>query len=554
MGIPAYYRTLCNTIPSLLSKNLAKKVGSLWLDFNCIVYHCIRRPGTPEYPGEESRVLWENELIRIIVKYCKKLVIESGLEIGGSVFLGIDGVVPMAKMRQQRKRRFKSAWLADHEIALGKPAKERWDTNSITPGTEFMERLGDALKAEKIWQVSCADEPGEGEQKVFDLLRKNGAGGKPIAIYGLDADLIVMSLFQQRTQEEDIYLFREHTEFGLAAHVACAAAAAEEEYRFLDIRALSDIMCKDKEDPSSYIADYCATMMLLGNDFIPHSIWFTIKDSGHTILEELIKKLRRGGVFTKNGVWIRERLLELIRELALIEEGSLSRWIYKKFQQGVRPGRNLTETWEYTIDEWNQTPIKEKDEIRLLKTYNEDGVVLASCWRENYYAAYLGAYTAADIQERCKTYCAGLQWALSYMTGSCEVSKTWMYAWSYPPLWEDIAEYLKNEDSLVNPPLNGIELEPQEQLALVLPLTSWSLIRSPILRRLPYLMPHMWNFDMTFCSAGKKMMWECDPHVPLIMPERLRFLQSKAIESQIRWDKLPHKDMILRMSESITIS
>jgi len=550
MGIPAYYRTLCNTIPSLLSKSLTKKVGSLWLDFNCIVYHCIRRPGTPEYPGEEGRVLWENELIRIIVKYCKKLVIESGLETGAPVFLGIDGVVPMAKMRQQRKRRFKSAWLADHEIALGKPAKERWDTNSITPGTEFMERLADALKAEKIWQVSCADEPGEGEQKVFELLRKNGAGGKPIAIYGLDADLIVMSLFQQITQEEDIYLFREHTEFGPAV---AAQAQAEEEYRFLNIRALSDTMSKEEEDPGSYIADYCATMMLLGNDFIPHSIWFTIKDSGHTILEELIKKLRKGGAFTKNGIWNRERLLELIKELALIEEESLTIWIYKKFQQSVRPGRNLTETWEYTIDEWNQTPIKEKDEIRLLKTYNEDGVVLAPCWRENYYAAYLAAYTAADIQERCKTYCAGLQWSLSYMTGSCEVSKTWMYAWSYPPLWEDIAEYLKNEDSLVNPPLNGIELEPQEQLALVLPLTSWSLIRSPILRRLPYLMPHMWKFDMTFCSAGKKMMWECDPHVPLIMPERLRFLQNKAIESQIRWDKLPHKDMILRMSESITI-
>jgi 5'-3' exonuclease len=51
----------------------------------------------------------------------------------------------MAKIRQQRLRRFKSVWLAQKEREAGIRAEHTWDTNAITPGTEFMERLGKRL-------------------------------------------------------------------------------------------------------------------------------------------------------------------------------------------------------------------------------------------------------------------------------------------------------------------------------------------------------------------------------------------------------------------------
>ena len=89
MGIPAYYRTLCSSVPSLLSKTLPIQVGSLWIDFNCIVYHCIRKPEIPKYTIEE-RINWEDRLIKVVVQYSKQLIKESNIEEGGYIFLGIE--------------------------------------------------------------------------------------------------------------------------------------------------------------------------------------------------------------------------------------------------------------------------------------------------------------------------------------------------------------------------------------------------------------------------------------------------------------------------------
>lgn len=61
------------------------------------------------------------------------------------LFLAVDGVAPRAKMNQQRARRFKSAkereMLTNQLRAHGKNVPEMFDTNAISPGTEFMVNL-----------------------------------------------------------------------------------------------------------------------------------------------------------------------------------------------------------------------------------------------------------------------------------------------------------------------------------------------------------------------------------------------------------------------------
>jgi hypothetical protein len=71
-------------------------------------------------------------------------------------------------------------------------------------------------------------------------------------------------------------------------------------------------------------------------------------------------------------------------------------------------------------------------------------------------------------------------------------------------------------------PSGGAVPRPQEQLAMVLPLESWGLIRDSGLRRLPALMPQMWPRKFGFVSLGRKWLWECEAKIPVLMVERLR--------------------------------
>jgi 5'-3' exonuclease len=44
--------------------------------------------------------------------------------------------------------------------------------------------------------VSCSDEPGEGEHKLYQHMRDNDFKNDHVAVYGLDSDLIMLSIFQ----------------------------------------------------------------------------------------------------------------------------------------------------------------------------------------------------------------------------------------------------------------------------------------------------------------------------------------------------------------------
>jgi 5'-3' exonuclease len=133
------------------------------------------------------------------------------------LMLALDGVAPRAKMNQQRSRRFLASRDAADEVkaqaALASawgaevPA-ERFDYNSITPGTQFMHELGDALRTycasrsegDPAWSglvvvLSDASVPGEGEHKIAAFVREQRAmpGYDPDTVhllYGLDADLV----------------------------------------------------------------------------------------------------------------------------------------------------------------------------------------------------------------------------------------------------------------------------------------------------------------------------------------------------------------------------
>ena len=136
--------------------------------------------------------------------------------------IAFDGVAPIAKLEQQRNRRYKS-WFQTQAFKKIKNASDNWDTPCITPGTEFMKTLNrfvtryfSNFKQFNVKEiiVSGSDEPGEGEHKIYEYIRINDVYHKTTTtvIYGLDADLIMLTLNHLHISKK-MYLFRETPHF-----------------------------------------------------------------------------------------------------------------------------------------------------------------------------------------------------------------------------------------------------------------------------------------------------------------------------------------------------
>ena len=99
------------------------------------------------------------------------------------------------KMVQQRQRRFKKFYelkvkkqIQEELRKVFEDEKEVWDTNAITPGTLFMDKLSSLLKTKlksnpkfKNLKIILSDSnvPGEGEHKLLKHLKENRAFRKP---------------------------------------------------------------------------------------------------------------------------------------------------------------------------------------------------------------------------------------------------------------------------------------------------------------------------------------------------------------------------------------
>ena len=498
MGIPSYFSSLIKRYPKLIS-HCPPPIDWLWIDFNCIVYHCLNGLGDtvlPPYYGESRKDEWESLLIKTVEEYCKKIIKDAGPQKG--VYIAVDGVVPMAKMKQQRLRRFRGGQISD---------QTKWDKNSITPGTLFMNKLQVSIKrmadSHFGWRFSSSHECGEGEHKIMEQWRTGKYDGN-YALYGLDADLVVLSLLNRNNN--NVWLFREEIKSKEVSGRFC----------WFDISRLSEILFGNN---NRKIKDYCFAMSFLGNDFVPSSLSMKIKENGYQLLvDTLNEKLWKHNIFLieEGGIDLcLTSLRELIKQFAEVENERVEKFIRSKTILTNR-------VFDQEDEEWKPCDLEEG--ILVI-----DGKLVGN-WREKY-LKWFGSADETCIEYISTEYLKSLVWTWMYYNGK-PVCNNWFYAWNLPPLWnwlENTKCAIPCNETII---INKGEISEQEQLCLVLPLKSWSLITDNTLKKMPSISPWMFphRFD-SFC-IGKYWKWEEEPKIPIVSVSELKKMNSQTTSSE----------------------
>ena len=266
--------------------NEINSIDYLLIDMNCMIHpECFKTLAATK-PGESMEKL-EAKMSHNVILYLEKTI--NHLIPKKGIYIAIDGVAPVAKMKQQRLRRFKS--ISDNMLfdsirrKHNKEIPMYWNNSAITPGTEFMLNLTNKIiewmkeysKTQKLEIIfSPSNIPGEGEHKLLEFIRNNIKINKKFsyAIYGLDADLIFLAL---ATNLDSIYLMREGKMMD--------NKDMSEGFNFVSIKIMKEcivdtfhkelIKNEIKEiipslDNNRLIDDFIFICYMTGNDFIPH--------------------------------------------------------------------------------------------------------------------------------------------------------------------------------------------------------------------------------------------------------------------------------------------
>ena len=503
MGIPSFYKRLIQTIKGIVTPiQLQGQPTILGFDANCAIYDCVASLSKRISYDPAKRTMWEAELIQDTLRYFEKVI--KDVNPSEAVWIAFDGVAPMAKIRQQRGRRFKSIVTTKKEQEIRGTSAPKWDTNAITPGTPFMNQLASAFHA---WaktrsiptRISAADEPGEGEQKLMTWLRT--APTSHMVVYGLDADLIILALLH--LSSATIQLYREDTAFGKKS----VPAKSEKQFLYLSIILLAREL---QTKWNLTMEEFAACMNLLGNDFVPHGLGLKIKEDGMERVLEAYQHVRHSYPSIVTGhEYHTPTLKALLQELSKKENEWMVEIASEKLS--MRPGQycSSSDPVERALAEWNDAPILWGAEKALL---TEEGAL-----RSNYKEVYqrIGLW-GASYKITSEKYLEALAWCFAYYNGK-QVDLEWYYPWWIAPPLDTITV----PERLTIPSTKRTPLQPTDQLAMVLPLESYHLLPTQY-QQFPKDHPELFPVEAPFFSLGRRFLWECELMIPLVQPSILR--------------------------------
>jgi 5'-3' exoribonuclease 1 len=526
MGIPYMFSYVIKNHPTIIKKYVKDvlKVDNLYLDCNSIIYDA--------YSKMEFDKLTETISISIIKCVISK--IEEYISIiqpTQTVIIAFDGVAPVAKLEQQRSRRYKS-WYQNEisRMIFKKETADHWNTTAITPGTRFMTELNDYVS--KFFAVdvlsnygvsniivSGSNKVGEGEHKLFDYIRSNPEkhSTETTIIYGLDADLIMLSI-NHLPICPNIYLFRETPHFIQSIDSSLEPNANY----YIDIpeftNALIRYMNNDREltteQQKNKVYDYIFLCFFLGNDFLPHFPAVNIRTGGVDKMINAYKAtIGESNLNLTNGKTIYwGNLRKVVQELARLEEG----YIIKEHRSRNNKERYVipNTTPEEKFKKFESTPLYDREMEHFINPVKNG-------WQNRYYRGLFGIKNDLNRdtlirdtlnrdtlkQDISINYLQGLEWTMKYYTTGCPDWR-WNYKYNYPPLLEDLIHYIPLFEREFVPYKVPNPVSEIVQLCYVLPRTSLNLLPKKLYFELLKKHDHWYKGNCDFSWSYCRYFWE----------------------------------------------
>jgi len=403
MGIPSYFTHIIRRYPKIITP-FQHVVHNFYLDSNSIIYDVVNTM-------DKATIDFERVLIQLV---CQKIDQYLSMVKPARVIIAFDGVPPMAKIKQQRERRYKGLITQD---MLGEASG--WNTVQITPGTTFMKQLNQGLhsyfkgydKKFTFFKLSTSEEYGEGEHKIFEHIRAFPEHHQPseTMIYGLDSDLIVLSL--HHLQYGNIRLLREAPAFMMDS----------KEPQVLEVAMLAEGIQTIVPD----LHDYVLLTLFLGNDFMPHFPALNLRSNGMETLLKCYQQLQLP-LFRDKMIWGNVR--KFIDVVSTYEKEAMVK--NHLFRKRFIPD---TSTLEKQVN--NLPMIKIDKELYIDPT--KPG------WEKRYYATLC----PQEIPTVCRHFVHMLEWNMLYYTTGCPNWSIY-YPLAYPPLLCDLRNHIPEVSSL----------------------------------------------------------------------------------------------------------
>ena len=472
-----------------------KPIEAFYIDGNSLIHPQVSKVNSMgTYENEKEFLIHlfkaiDDEIDRLVKMVQPKHVFE----------FHMDGVPPQSKIVQQKQRRFLSA--TEAQMATPKGNQYHFDTNLISPGTDFMFKLDQHLQ-QRFASFQEADrnyieaaqyypdrvvysshlQPGEGEHKIAESMKNYPGNKRNAMIYGNDADLImIFSILLKETRWLNIYLYRTDVDRRTGAPqvfiVDLHAFTVLLECLFPQLRPprtpINHIEGqrgkKMQGQVNTTVHHFALLSFFLGNDFLPHMPTFQLIYSAIDLLVDQLQAFLRSNPSKHLTDRFNINWDNLQAFLEFIKPGTddlLTKWAvdpeYTSRLMGKVPhpaAQVSTREVETIAGKKGRSGVLEEFDVNMFRTrwyqwVNLPTPSVAEAAEQTqvpalvrYEASFQGSISllSEDIEKMSLMFLQGIAWTFHYYVhGMASNNGQWFYPYHYAPLLRDVRQFLND--------------------------------------------------------------------------------------------------------------